>query len=201
MKRLLVCDHRDSFSSNLVAALSNSTTQLFVVDSASLLTQPKRLEDLILRSDALILSPGPGNPAHYPASLQLAQHWPTTKPLLGVCLGLQIMLYAAGCHIRRITKNPIHGRQEHLTQLYPSRLLPREAIPDLCVFYNSLGCEVEDEALQRSSWNIVASSAGDIVALAEHRQAPHILTQFHPESFATKRGTMLIDAFLGLIRE
>jgi anthranilate/para-aminobenzoate synthase component II len=199
MKTILLCDHRDSFSANLIAALATEETCITVVQSQALPKDRQSLAQLIAKFDALVLSPGPGNPAQYPQSLELARQWPTTKPLLGVCLGLQIPLHAAGCCVRRICENPIHGRQESLTQLSVSRLLPDTAVPDLCVFYNSLGCSIDDGALQHSPWRVLAKSEDDVVALAEHHSAPHLLVQFHPESFATRRGTLLIDAFLRLI--
>jgi anthranilate synthase component 2 len=190
--KVLFLDHRDSFSANLVAALRVAGCDVRVVQYTDLPADANALALLAENYEALVLSPGPGTPKEYPASADLYRLGFETKPVLGVCLGLQIVLAAQGFPISRIAENPVHGRQVRLNAVVPELGCD---LGGLFVFYNSLGCGASDSELLESGW-IVLARDGSSVAAAKHTSRPHLLVQFHPESFASPAGGEFIQSFV-----
>ena len=199
ISKALFVDHRDSFSGNLAAALSISGLDFDSIQDHNLPSHPSALVELASQYSALVLSPGPGTPSEYPKSAQLFSLGFASKPVLGVCLGLQIVLHACGFTVERIAANPIHGRTCCLQKLKPSRFLQNNNGTEFCfngswVFYNSLGCTASDETLANGNWFALARE-DSIIAAVEHRHNKHVLVQFHPESFASVNGQSFIQAF------
>ena len=59
--------------------------------------------------DGIVLSPGPGHPNDYPSILTLVKSFYESKPILGVCLGMQIIAHFFGLSVVR-AKEPMHGK-------------------------------------------------------------------------------------------
>jgi anthranilate synthase component 2 len=190
--KVLFVDHRDSFSANLVAALRVAECDVDVVQYADLPSDEFALVLMAKNYDALVLSPGPGNPLEYERSAALYRAGFETKPVLGVCLGLQIVLSSQGFSIERVSENPVHGRQVCLKLVLPNSEYLWEG---LFVFYNSLGCLASDAELLGRGWRVLARD-GRCVAAAKHKTRPHVLAQFHPESFASLGGDYFIRDFV-----
>jgi anthranilate/para-aminobenzoate synthase component II len=102
------------------------------------------------------------------------------------------VLAAQGFPISRIAENPVHGRQVRLSAIVPKR---ESGLNGLFVFYNSLGCGASDSELLESGWVVLARD-GSSVAAAKHARRPHLLVQFHPESFASPAGGEFIQSFV-----
>jgi len=233
---ILFVDHLDSFSWNLLAALraqgcpttrvvSHPAKNEFAQANTQELSASCAWEELLVDFaaqgvfSALVFSPGPGRPEDYPLSQNLLRHWPHTKPLLGVCLGHQLLLTDAGCSLRRAGSRPAHGRAQSLLMAeQPQWLTSLSLEPQECTFYNSWNIACDEAQLRAPQWRVCASVAdvetpdkpasmelltpilGNSVALCEHRKNPWIGMQFHPESFATVPGKSLIAAFVALCR-
>jgi anthranilate/para-aminobenzoate synthase component I/anthranilate/para-aminobenzoate synthase component II len=233
--KILFVDHIDSFSGNLIAALRAQDCAVARVISAPIShkflenhTQPISLSSdfiahlLALVVDgvfsALVFSPGPGRPEDYPLSQQLLRAWPRTKPLLGVCLGHQLLLTNAGCSLERAAETPVHGRSQCLRELERAQWLEKLALErQQCTFYNSWSVACGEAQIHAPQWRICATVGGfnsdkshsfapksalaeESVAFCEHRENPWFGVQFHPESFATVPGKSLITAFVALCR-
>ncbi len=153
-------------------------------------------DKLVENSVAVIFSPGPGHPSEYGLSLKLYQSLPPTMPVLGVCLGHQIMLSACGARLAQVASIPVHGRQIKLSQKILSRFLPSRVLQGRFVLYNSWGIPASDVVF-KNHFNVLASRQG-FVLMAEHKTFPHVCTQFHPESFASTGGDRLLNSFLRL---
>lgn len=194
---VLVIDHNDSFTNNLVAELKAAGLCTVVHSYTWLATA--NLAGLRANHRALVLSPGPGHPFEYPLSLAVAKAWPTEQPLLGVCLGMQIVLHGFGGEIRRTRQPPVHGRRFTFSQAISSRHLPNFSYEGTCVLYNSLCCELGDPVFASPSpWLCLAADDHGAALVAEHRYAPHILVQYHPESAATEHTKKFFTAFAEL---
>ena len=99
---ILLIDHKDSFTRNLEHLLSEFG-EVRVVDRRE--AAPLAEEEAIRM---LALSPGPGTPADYPETKAIYQRWRGRKPILGVCLGFQLMLEEEGARTRR-QDTVLHG--------------------------------------------------------------------------------------------
>lgn len=179
IRRVVVVDHRDSFTWNLVDALDRLGAECVVTPAAGL-----DVEALERRPpDGLLLSPGPGRPADHPATLAAIRRLGPRVALLGVCLGHQAIAQAFGARIRRAT-TPVHGRATPIHHrgegafrgLRPGFLAAR---------YHSLA--VDPESLPDCLGPLAWADDGELMAL-RHLEAPILGVQFHPESFLSEEG-------------
>lgn len=184
---ILLVDHRDSFTRNLVAELEQRGLAVTVRDFTEV--PEKHHAEWLADATAVVLSPGPGHPDDYPRSLQLCRNLPTGMPLLGVCLGLQLALRADGFSIERIPRRPVHGRRVRIEPAVPSRWLSGFHHQGEFVLYNSLGC-----LHTCAPWDVLVRDTDGTALVVEHRSEPRLLVQFHPESFASPGGSALFDA-------
>ena len=104
---VVVIDHRDSFTYNLVQALSGHGARVSVrlADSLSI----DQLEQLA--PDRLLLSPGPGSPEQALFAHQALRRYRGEIPILGVCLGHQVIATSLGGRVVA-TGAPAHGKAE-----------------------------------------------------------------------------------------
>ena len=181
--RVLVVDHHDSYTWNLVHLVAEVTGELPDVVEHD---EPGVLERAA-DSTHVVLSPGPGHPAE-PGDFALgAAVFELGVPVLGVCLGMQALVTSYGGRVDRI--HPAHGevaQVEHegvgvLTGL-PS---PFEAVR-----YHSLAALVVPDVLEVTAW------ADDVVMAVRHRELPLEGVQFHPESILSHHGAVLLRNFL-----
>lgn len=183
--RILLLDHCDSFTYNLVHALELAGAQCQVVVDES-----AALDDLLTRpSDGMVLSAGPCSPQQSRLGVALVRRWCAHRrpqPLLGVCLGHQIIAVALGGTIRRAAE-PIHGKQG-LVHHDGRGLFAALPNPLRTVRYNSL---VVDPSDLPGSLRVSARSANGEIMGVRHRSRPIQGVQFHPESVLSEVGSAL----------
>lgn len=185
MKRLLVIDNFDSFTFNLV--------QMF--KAKGITTIVKRNNEIsIPEADKLcpthlMISPGPGTPSDSGCSMDLISHFLNKIPLLGVCLGMQcISDFLGGKTVRSAL--PVHGKTS-LVFHEGKDLFESIPSPFRAARYHSLMVEPKDTETE-----ITARTQDGIIMGIKHRSLPVFGVQFHPESFMTDHGDILIDNFL-----
>ncbi|MDO4761355.1 MAG: aminodeoxychorismate synthase component I [Corynebacterium sp.] len=189
--KVLVIDHRDSFTYNLVAYIEDETNSApTVVDFREPLSV-----DFANSFDAIVCSPGPGrvdNPDDIGSTLAIIAQ--TTTPLLGVCLGHQAICYAFGGGTA-LAPLPVHGQTDLITHegsgLFSSLTSPLEVVR-----YHSLVADPIPEQLR-----VTATSRDNIVMALEHKLRPIWGVQFHPESVGGFDGHVLVRNFLALARD
>ena len=188
--RTLVIDNYDSFTFNLVQYLGELGTELLVHRNDAITAK----EAEALAPDAIVISPGPGNPAdpkYFGVCADLLAGLSQTTPTLGVCLGLQGFAHVYGgrvVHAPRIVhgkSSPVFHDGRGVFQDVPS--------PFQAARYHSL---VVDPAtlpaeLERTAW----TAEGEIMG-ARHRRHPIEGVQFHPESILTEHGKLMLRNFL-----
>ncbi len=186
---VLILDHYDSFTYNLVD-LVRCHAEVLVVnhDEISL------AEIEALAPKGVLLSPGPGHPQDYPFTLELIQRLGHQVPMLGVCLGHQMLAYWAGARIVRAAK-PMHGKTSDIWHEGNSvfAALPN---PVQVMRYHSL--VVEAESLPAEMEVTARTEQGEIMGL-KHQRLPLEGVQFHPESILTPLGPDMIGGWLGRI--
>lgn len=184
---ILLIDHYDSFSFNLFQAVAG-----LGVDVEVRRPDEQPVEELLaLAPDALILSPGPGAPTAFPESLALIERLPEATPMLGVCLGHQMLCLHHGARLEHDPR-PHHGMR---SPVHHEGVELFDGLPDplLVGRYHSLRAVRTSlaEPLQLAAW----TDAGEVMAV-RHRELPRYGLQFHPESILTPTGERLLEAFV-----
>ena len=108
---IIMIDNKDSFTYNIVDYLTvESGSEIKVIDSKDLTL--RELE--ALQPSALVISPGPGSPSDYPILFQILERFEGKIPILGVCLGFQLIIEYYGGSIIPNTR-PVHGHTTSIT--------------------------------------------------------------------------------------
>ena len=183
--RVLVVDHFDSFTHNLAQLLGGLGAEVVVRRNDTpvalmLATEPTHV----------VLSPGPGTPDRTGHSAELFARLPADLPVLGVCLGMQLMASLAGADVVRAPR-PVHGRATPLEHEGRGIFL---GLPPRCPVgrYHSLAVDASTlpGRLRATAW-----SDGVLMGL-EDRERRAWGIQFHPESVLTPHGSRLLGNFL-----
>lgn len=186
---LLFIDNYDSFTWNLVHYLGELGAESLVRRNDQISIQ----EAFDLKPQAIILSPGPRDPARAGICLDLIRHAPLTMPILGICLGHQAIGEAFGGKITRALL-PMHGKVSCIQ--HDGEGLFR-GVPQgfQATRYHSL--TVDEKSLPSDLKATARSEDGLIMALS-HRSRPIHGLQFHPESIASEWGHAMLANFLKL---
>jgi len=185
---ILVLDNRDSFVFNLARYLERLGTRTHVVRSDTL--------DLAaieaMAPAALVVSPGPCGPAEAGVSVAAVRKFSGRIPVLGVCLGHQVIGAVFGGRVER-AREPMHGRASPILH-EGAGLFAGLPAPLSAGRYHSL-IVTETPDMERVLAIDARSPAGEIMAL-RHRRHPTFGVQFHPESILTPDGAALLAAFV-----
>ncbi|MEO1331484.1 MAG: aminodeoxychorismate/anthranilate synthase component II [Pseudomonadota bacterium] len=195
---LLIIDNYDSFTWNLFQFLGEVVAERrggkggpeIRVERNDALSVD---ECLALKPDAIVLSPGPGDPDRAGICLELVERAAADIPMLGVCLGHQAIGQAYGGRVVR-AEALMHGKTSPIVHggLGVFRDLPD---PMTATRYHSLTVAPEDlpDALE-----VTAETADGTIMGLRHKSFPTHGVQFHPESIATQEGRKLLSNFLTL---
>lgn len=180
---VVVVDHHDSYTWNLVHLVAEVTGVLPTVVQHDEVTA-----DEVLAFSHVVLSPGPGHPAD-PADFAVGGEVlrRATRPVLGVCLGMQGLVTTYGGTVGRVP--PAHGDLASVT--HDGRgVFAGLPSPLAAVRYHSLAALSVPECLE------VTARADDVVMGVRHRTLPLEGVQFHPESVLSEHGAHLVANFL-----
>lgn len=184
MPEVVVVDHHDSYTWNLVHLVAGVTGRLPEVVQHDETT----LEDLS-RFSHVVLSPGPGHPAD-PTDFAIgtALLRAAATPVLGVCLGMQGLVTAYGGTVERV--DPAHGEVAHVRHDAAGVFagLPQGFA---VVRYHSLAAVRLPDELVATAW-----SEDGVVMGVRHRTLPLEGVQFHPESVLSTYGSEMLATFL-----
>jgi len=187
---LLLVDNFDSFTYNLVQAFQvlNRFPVVRRNNAAELLELARRPE-----LQGLILSPGPGKPKDSGLCLELLGQLPKHTPVLGVCLGHQILAEFAGCQVVRAGRI-MHGKTSAISHCGQG-LFAGLSNPFTATRYHSLIMELDEDRARLPVTITARSEAGEPMGLA-YGDRPWAGVQFHPESILTREGPKLLENFL-----
>ncbi|MBE6080614.1 MAG: aminodeoxychorismate/anthranilate synthase component II [Veillonella sp.] len=182
----LIVDNYDSFTYNLANLVAETGRHVDVrpCDSIDL------KEITAMNPDGIIISPGPKGPADALQSLAIVQEFKDKLPILGVCLGMQILAYTAGATVSRGQK-PMHGK---VTAIHHEGHGLFKDLPKTfdVTRYHSL--VVQQDTLPPDYRVDAVSDDGALMAMS-HQKLPLFGLQFHPEALLSEYGSELIQAF------
>ena len=187
--KILLIDNYDSFTYNLYHYISKFKKDVEVVRNDKINT------DTILKRkyNKIVISPGPGNPNQAGNCLKIVKDVYKKIPILGVCLGHQIIGQVFGGKIVR-AKNLMHGKTSKIRH-NKKGLLKNIQNNFEATRYHSL---IVDRKNFPKSLIITAQTKNKTIMGLMHKDYNIHGFQFHPESISTKMGIKLIKNFISI---
>ena len=187
MKKILLIDNYDSFTYNLYHYVGSFNRNIDVKRNDKV-----NSKDIIKNKyDKIIISPGPGNPDQAGNCLKIVKDFYNKVPILGVCLGHQIIGQVFGSKIIQ-AKKLMHGK----TSLIKNKKLGvLKGIKSKfnATRYHSL---IVDRDTLSKDLIVTAITDNNIIMGLMHNKYQIHGVQFHPESINTKVGKKIIENFI-----
>ena len=185
--KIILIDNYDSFTFNLYHYLSSLKVKVDVIRNDKITDK----EIINNRYNKIVISPGPGNPDQSGNCLKIVNSLYKKIPILGVCLGHQIIGQVFGSNIIQANKL-MHGK----TSLIKSkkigifRNLPSKFE---ATRYHSL---IIDKKTLSKELEITAETQDGIIMGVKHKVYNIHGVQFHPESIKTTLGIKILENFI-----
>jgi len=192
MSTVVIIDNYDSFVYNIAQYIGELGAKPLVFRNDEVTV--KVIERL--RPGGIIISPGPGNPLNprdVGISPEVVRYFAGRVPILGVCLGHQIIGAVYGARVRR-ARVVKHGKTSTIMVINESRLLRNLPKTFEGMRYHSL---VIDDVREPLKVMAVSEDDGEVMAV-EHVDYPIFGVQFHPESIGTQYGIQILRNFLDI---
>ena len=190
MKKIILIDNYDSFTFNLYHYLSSLKINVDVIRNDQITSK----EILKKRYNKIVISPGPGNPNQSGNCLKIVKSLYKKIPILGVCLGHQIIGQIFGSKIVQARKL-MHGKTSKIISKKTGVLknLPKtfEATR-----YHSL---IIDKKSLSKDLEITAETKDGLIMGIQHKKYQVHGVQFHPESIKTKIGIKILRNFVNIL--
>ncbi len=184
---ILMIDNYDSFTYNLVQYLGMCGREVRTIRNDALDVP----SIMALKSDLIVISPGPGHPTDAGVCVELLQQASPEQAIFGVCLGFQAMVQAFGGDVVH-APYMMHGKicsVEH-----DGRGLFAGLPQDLRVTrYHSL---IAKEETLPACIEVTARTTDQLIMGGRHRHKRIEGVQFHPEAYLTEYGLHMIRNML-----
>ena len=182
---IYIIDHQDSFTWNVVHQFSKFGK---VYCSNYFNINKKKLD----QCNVIVLSPGPGSPKDYPLTSKIYKKYKGKKKIIGICLGYQQILFNEKGKIVQ-QKNIFHGYQSKVKVTNESKIFKKNKIFKVGR-YHSLKLY---EPYKSNNMKITMRCAKSNIPMAIENSENNVYGfQFHPESFLTINGNILIKKIL-----
>jgi para-aminobenzoate synthetase component 2 len=184
-------DNYDSFVYNLVRYFEELGEEILVYRNDKIL-----LEDIArIKPEGIIISPGPKSPEHAGICMKIVENFKESIPILGICLGHQIIGKVFGGKIIHGAE-PVHGKVFAI--VHSGKYVFKNIMSPMKVTrYHSLVIERESlpEVLE------ITSETKDGVIMGIRHKYYHIEgVQFHPEAELTEYGHEILKNFIDEVR-
>ncbi|MCD6217187.1 aminodeoxychorismate/anthranilate synthase component II [bacterium] len=185
--KIIIIDNYDSFTYNLAQLFSRYSLDVRVYRNDEIDTNDIQS----MNPDYICISPGPKTPDDAGISGDVVRRFGTRVPILGVCLGMQVINEVFGGITVR-ADNPLHGKVSTINHSSDG-IFSNIPSPFKAARYHSLKIETNSNHLE-----ILAHSDDGVIMGIQHMSFPICGVQFHPESFMTQYGDIIIENFLML---
>jgi anthranilate synthase/aminodeoxychorismate synthase-like glutamine amidotransferase len=185
--KIILIDNYDSFTFNLYHYLSSLKVNVDVVRNDKITDK-----DIIKnRYNRIVISPGPGNPNQSGNCLKIVRTLYKKIPILGVCLGHQIIGQVFGSKIIQ-AKKLMHGKTS-IIQSKKLGILKNLPIQFEATRYHSL---IIDKKTLPNELEVTAETHEGIIMGIKHKKYNIHGVQFHPESIKTTIGIKILKNFI-----
>jgi len=182
---IYVIDHNDSFTHNVVHQFS-------LFDDVECDNYNQINKTKLEKASVIVFSPGPGSPKDYPATSKIYKKFKYKKKMIGICLGFQQILFCEGAKIIE-QKKIYHGFQSDIKVINDKSIFKKGRIFKVGR-YHSLKLK---EPFKSNNFEITMRCLESKAAMAFENNIEKIYGfQFHPESFLTINGNILIKKIL-----
>ena len=185
--KIILIDNYDSFTFNLYHYLSSLKVNVDVVRNDKITDK----EIIKNRYNRIVISPGPGNPNQSGNCLSIVKSLYKTIPILGVCLGHQIIGQVFGSKIVQAKKlmhgktSTINSKKIGILKNLPSKFKATR--------YHSL---IIDKKTLSNELEITAETKDGTIMGVKHKKYNIHGVQFHPESIKTTIGIKILKNFI-----
>lgn len=190
--KILVLDNYDSFTYNLVQYLEEIENVQIEVHRNDQIEIAE-----VEKYDGVILSPGPGLPKDAGIMPALIKKYSPSKPIFGVCLGLQAIGEAFG------------GTLLNLDQVYHGMATEVNVTNEQCNTFQNMDTTfqagryhswVVDNKVIPETLEVTAVAENQVIMAMQHKTFPVSGVQFHPESIMTPDGRTMLQNFINLCK-
>ena len=185
--KIILIDNYDSFTFNLFHYLSSFKINVDVIRNDKITSK----EIIKKKYNKIVISPGPGNPNQSGNCLNIVKSLHKNIPILGVCLGHQIIGQVFGSKIVQ-AKKLMHGKTSKIISKKTGILknLPKSFE---ATRYHSL---IIDRKTLSKDLEITAETQDGLIMGVKHKKYNLHGVQFHPESIKTKLGLKILKNFI-----
>ncbi|MDB4846799.1 aminodeoxychorismate/anthranilate synthase component II [Candidatus Pelagibacter sp.] len=185
--KIILIDNYDSFTFNLYHYLSSLKIDVDVIRNDKITDK----EIIKKKYNRIVISPGPGNPNQAGNCLNIVNALYKKIPILGVCLGHQIIGQVFGSKIIQ-AKKLMHGK----TSIIKSKrigILKNLPLKFKATRYHSL---IIDKKTLSKELEITAETEDGTIMGVKHLKYNIHGVQFHPESIKTSVGMKILKNFI-----
>ena len=185
--KILLIDNYDSFTYNLYHYLSSLKCNVEVHRNNKININTIKEK----KYQKIVISPGPGNPNQAGSCLKIVRYFYKVIPILGVCLGHQVIGQVFGSKIIQ-AKTIMHGKTSKIRSFRTGILknLPKSFE---ATRYHSL---IIDKKTLSKNLEITAQTKDGVIMGIMHKKYNIHGVQFHPESIKTTIGIKILRNFI-----
>ena len=189
--KILLVDFNDSFTAILAQTLAESyeNTTVIVKNISSAISK-----DYSKEYDGIVLGPGPGHVTEYKRAFEIVEKNAGILPILGICLGHQIISYMFGAKLINLPQVS-HGKKAEMQHCGNSLIFTYVPTLFYAGLYHSWVVDKWPETLEVTS----VKRDNDLIMSIKHKILAIEGLQFHPESYMTAYGKRMLGNWIGLV--
>lgn len=191
---ILIIDNFDSFTHLIAQYFGAAGAEVRVLKNNEVTAADVQAANPL----GVVLSPGPGRPEDSGNSYDICRAMQGVRPILGICLGHQIIAAVNGAKIGPAAQ-VAHGKAHHITHSQ-SGLFQDVNQHTKVGRYHSLSI---DKNSINAPFEITATTEDDTAEIMAIEDAERAIygVQFHPESIMTEQGMAIITNFVRICHE